>query len=94
MTVAENIYLGKSRIKYGSEPLAAQLYEARLQLEHLGLDIGRNAVEIPLHRPVANSLGITKALTRNPKKLSHLMNKPALFRRADRPSVSRHPRIA
>ncbi len=67
MTVAENIYLASYRTGRYRQPIVAQLCEARLQLEHLGLDIDPETPLKYLSIGQWQMVEIAKALARNAK---------------------------
>ncbi len=70
MTVAENIYLGQIPHKYGLVNRSLLNYEARLQLEHLGLDIDPETPLKYLSIGQWQMVEIAKALTRNAKVIA------------------------
>ncbi|MFC3395611.1 L-arabinose ABC transporter ATP-binding protein AraG [Brenneria rubrifaciens] len=67
MTVAENIYLGQLPHKYGMVNYSLLRYEARLQLEHLGLDLDPDTPLKYLSIGQWQMVEIAKALARNAK---------------------------
>lgn len=67
MTVAENIYLGQLPHRGGIVNRSLLNYEARLQLEHLGLDIDPETPLKYLSIGQWQMVEIAKALTRNAK---------------------------
>lgn len=67
MTVAENIYLGQLPHKYGMVNYSLLRYEAKLQLQHLGLDIDPDTPLKYLSIGQWQMVEIAKALARNAK---------------------------
>ncbi len=67
MTVAENIYLGQLPSKYGCVNRKLLRYEAKIQLEHLGLDIDPDTPLKYLSIGQWQMVEIAKALARNAK---------------------------
>ncbi|WP_409160181.1 L-arabinose ABC transporter ATP-binding protein AraG [Pectobacterium sp. B2J-2] len=67
MTVAENIYLGQLPHKYGMVNYPLLRYEAKLQLQHLGLDIDPDTPLKYLSIGQWQMVEIAKALARNAK---------------------------
>lgn len=70
MTVAENIYLGQLPSKKGFVNRSLLNYEARLQLEHLGLDIDPDTPLKYLSIGQWQMVEIAKALARNAKVIA------------------------
>lgn len=70
MTVAENIYLGQLPHKSGIVNRSLLNYEARLQLEHLGLDISPDTPLKYLSIGQWQMVEIAKALARNAKVIA------------------------
>lgn len=70
MTVAENIYLGQLPHKSGIVNRSLLNYEARLQLEHLGLDIDPDTPLKYLSIGQWQMVEIAKALARNAKVIA------------------------
>ncbi|WP_409308806.1 L-arabinose ABC transporter ATP-binding protein AraG [Pectobacterium sp. B1J-3] len=67
MTIAENIYLGQLPHKYGMVNNSLLRYEAKLQLEHLGLDLDPDTPLKYLSIGQWQMVEIAKALARNAK---------------------------
>lgn len=93
MTVAENIYLGQLPHRGGIVNRSLLNYEARLQLEHLGLDIDPETPLKYLSIGQWQMVEIAKALARNAKIIAFDEPTSSLSAR-DRQPVSRHPRVA
>ncbi|CAI0746046.1 L-arabinose ABC transporter ATP-binding protein AraG [Serratia ficaria] len=70
MTVAENIYLGQLPTRRGMVDRKLLRYEARLQLEHLGLDIDPDTPLKYLSIGQWQMVEIAKALARNAKVIA------------------------
>ncbi|MCL6353191.1 L-arabinose ABC transporter ATP-binding protein AraG [Pectobacterium polaris] len=70
MTVAENIYLGQLPHKYGMVNYSLLRYEAKLQLQHLGLDIDPDTPLKYLSIGQWQMVEIAKALARNAKVIA------------------------